>query len=186
MATTTEQLLTDFRAELNKLMPAVGLVDEMSAYVILVRGKADAIQKETERILKDAENLSKKNMEDSKKKLEDFSNQAQQDLQAMIQSLSGLMGELTRLTELLKNVDVPGRFERAEIRLDNLNTGIQNLYGRLDALERTIRDENARIKELTEELQRKVGGVKTLVVVFGVVQVLLMVGFFVVLYLRGR
>jgi len=184
MSSRTEQLLIDFRAELNKLMPAVEVVDGMSGYVELVREKADTIQKETERILKEAEKISKRNMEDSKRTLEEFSDQRQQEMEPLIQTLSDMLGELTRLLDYFKSIDLPGKFERIEIRLDNLNTGIQNLYGRIDALERTIRDENARIMEMNEQARKKLNGVSTTVIVIGVVQFLIMCGFFVVLYLK--
>jgi len=99
MPTNTEQLLTDFRAELNKLKPAVELVDEMSAYVILVKERADAIHSEAGRLLKELEMVSKKNMEDSQKALEDFRDLTIKTVQELEEISKRLIGDFERKAE---------------------------------------------------------------------------------------
>ncbi len=99
MPTNTEQLLTDFRAELNKLKPAVELVDEMSAYVILVKEKADAIHNEAGRLLKELEMVSKKNMEDSQKALEDFRDLTVNTVQELEDISKRVIGDFERKAE---------------------------------------------------------------------------------------
>lgn len=185
MATRTELLLSEFRAELNRLVPAVELVDGMSGYVEIVRERADTIRKETERMLKEAEDIAKKNLEDSKKALEDFSEQKQQEIEPLLKSLADMLKELNRLVEFMKSADIPVKLDRIELRTDNLNTGIQNLYGRLDALERVVRDENARLKESLEQTQIQARSTKTAVYVIGMMQILLIAGVIVLMFIKN-
>lgn len=185
MATRTEQLLSEFRAELNRLAPAVELVDGMSGYVEIVRERADTIRKETERMLKEAEDIARKNLEDSKKTLEDFSEQNQQEIEPLLKSLADMLKELNRLVDFLKTADIPGRLDRTELRIENLNTSVQNLFGRLDALERVVRDENTRLKETLDQTQVQISGAKTAVYVMGAIQVLCIAGVFIMLLLKN-
>lgn len=185
MATRTEQMLSDFRAELNKLMPAAGLVDEMTGYVELVREKADAIQEEAKRILKEAEVITKKDVTQSKEDLEDFKDKKEKEIQALLKGLSETLEELNRLTTFLKNADIPGKLDRLELRIDNLNTGMQNLYNRLDALERTVRDENTKVVSEVVDLGGRLNGMKTTTIILSSVQLVVLVGLFVWMLLKS-
>lgn len=257
MPTNTEQLLTDFRAELNKLKPAVELVDEMSAYVILVKERADAIHSEAGRLLKELEMVSKKNMEDSQKALEDFRdltiktvqeleeiskrligdferkaekefsqfvqkaedtlkqiqesanqllvtiqremealalridtmleekvNALKESIERLIQNLPGLIERLSKLTDFLERSDLPERLRRLEDSLVTLNTSVQNLHGRLDFMELNLREEHRKGQGMVEAVRDQVKGIRTGMILFFVVNLLLMLGMFVMLYLK--
>lgn len=184
MATRTEQLLSEFRAELNRLAPAVELVDGMSSYVEIVRERADTIRKETERMLKKAEDIARKNLEDSKKALEDFSEQKQQEIEPLLKSLADMLKELNRLVDFLKNADIPGRLDRTEVRIDNLNTSIQNIFGRLDFLELNLREEMKKTQGSVEAIEGRIKGFKNITIMLLILNLLLAVGTLVALFVR--
>ncbi len=185
MATRTEQMLDDFRAELNKLMPAVGLVDEMTGYVELVRGKADAIQKEAERILKEAEVITKKDITQSREDLKDFKDKKEKEIQTLLKGLSETVEELNRLTLFLKNADISGKLGSIELRIDNLNTSLQSFHSRLDALERVVRDENAKVVKEVVDLGGRLNSMKTTTIILSSVQLAVLIGLFVWLLLKS-
>lgn len=185
MATRTEQLLSEFRNELNRLAPAVELVDGMSGYVEMVRERADTIRKEAERILKNAEETSQRAFEDSRKTLEDFSEQRHQELEPLITSLAEMLKELNRLVDFLKNADVPGRIDRTEIRIENLNTSVQNLHSRLDFLELNLREEHKKTQGMTDAIAHRIKGFKNLVVILLILNLLMGVGALIVIIVRG-
>lgn len=185
MATRTEQLLTEFRTELNRLAPAVELVDGMSGYVEIVRERADTIRKETERMLKEAEDIAKKSVEDSKKTLEDFSEQRQQEIEPLLKSLADMLKELNRLVDFLKNADIPGRLDRTEIRIENLNTSVQNLHSRLDFLELNLREEHKKTQGMAKDMEDRIKGFKNTTVILLIVNLLMTIGALIVLFVRG-
>ncbi len=259
MPINTEQLLTDFRSELNKLKPAIELVDEMSAYVILVKERADAIHSEAERLLKDLEKVTQKSMEDSRKVLSDFrdltvntiqelealSKQAigdferkaekefsqfvqqaednfkqiqesasqllatiQQEMEALalridvmletkvdalkesieslVQNLPGLIERLSKLIDFLERTDLPERLRRMDDSLGSLNTGIQNLYSRLDFMELNLREEHKKGQGITELVNDRIRGVRTTMIIFFIVNFIFMFGMLVLFYLKMK
>lgn len=147
----TTKTLQELQNELEKLIPAVEVVDKATGFAILANQKFDAIDKLATQSLEEVKEDLEATTKQIRKEHIEFVTKAEKSLLETLKNLKTVVEteivEYRHLVEaasaLIKKIDdinFPERLDKIDNNISAINLGIQNLQNRLGDLSRDVND----------------------------------------------
>ncbi len=117
--------------------------------------------KSASEMITDAKETTEKTINETKKIIADLienskmaTDSAVKESKKLNQAASSLLQAVDALTEKLEKVDFPTRLDKLDTTVSGINSGIQNIFGRFDFVERNLKDDfDNKINQVQQKLE---------------------------------
>jgi chromosome segregation ATPase len=129
--------LADFEEELSKLKSASGMIEDA--------------QRSAQTTISESKIITEKIIEQSKKS----SDGAIQESKKLNESANELLEAVDELLEKFDKVDFPIRLDKLDTSVSGINNAIQNLFSRIESIERNLKDDfNSKISTVQDKIEK--------------------------------